>query len=315
MNANSQASHAELSCIVISLTPFDAQGRVDEDALRRHLARLRTAGVSVYVAGSGSGEGYALTRAERDRVMAIAVEELKGRVPVLAMGCEPRLIEDMIEFLQAAERADVDAAQIFSLEIGHGSKPTRDELERYYSSVIESTHLPLYISSHHAAGYFLPLDLIAKLADRHPHLTGIAYGGSDLDYLASLIRRMRGRLDIHCAGAYNAMTVLTLGGNGFMGPEGNLAPRLCASVIANFVNEDREALRLAFDKLLSLWAIISRYGGSMLRGLKPLMNAYGLPAGALRSPRLPISATDLREMIAAVVKLEIPELAGMDANV
>jgi dihydrodipicolinate synthase/N-acetylneuraminate lyase len=267
------------------------------------------------VVGSGSGEGYALTRAERDRIMAVAVEELKGRVPVRAMGCEPRLIDDMIEFLQAAERADVDAAQIFSLEIGHGSKPTREELERYYCSVIESTRLPLYLSSHHASGYFLPLDLIARLADRYPHLTGIAYGGSDLDYLASLIRRMRGRLDIHCAGAYNAMTVLALGGNAFMGPEGNLAPQLCASVIAGFATRDPETLRIAFDRLLALWAITNRYGGSMLRGLKPLMNAYGLPAGVLRSPRLPVNATDLKDMIAAVAKLEIPELAGLHANV
>ena len=82
----------KLSAIVISITPFDGAGRLDEGALRRQLGRLRDAGVSVYVAGSGSGEGYALAPEERDRVLAIAVEELKGKVPVRAMGCEPRQI-------------------------------------------------------------------------------------------------------------------------------------------------------------------------------------------------------------------------------
>ena len=140
--------------------PFDNEGRLDEAAFRRQLGRLRDAGVCVYMAGSGSGEAYSLTKEERNRVMAIAVEELKGKVPVRAMGCEPHVVDDMVEFMQAAERAKVDAAQIFSLDIGHAAKPTFAELERYYSTIIESTSLPVYISSHKAAGYFVPIDLI-----------------------------------------------------------------------------------------------------------------------------------------------------------
>src|SRR5580704_14533778 len=95
----------KLSALVISITPFDEKGQFDEPAFRRHLGRLREAGVSVWVAGSGSSEGYALTPEERDRVLLIAVEELKGRVPVRAMGCEPRLPSEMVEFVRCAERA------------------------------------------------------------------------------------------------------------------------------------------------------------------------------------------------------------------
>src|SRR5690348_7469306 len=119
----------KLSTLVISITPFDAERRLDESAFRQHLARLREAGVSVWVAGSGSSEAYTYSREERDRVLAIAVEELKGKVPVYAMGCEPRLISEMVDFVKCAERAKVDAAQIFSLDIGHGAKPTKSELE------------------------------------------------------------------------------------------------------------------------------------------------------------------------------------------
>src|SRR6266542_3384913 len=109
----------KLSVVVICITPFDDQGSLDERAFRRQLGRLREAGVSVYVAGSGSSEAYTYTAEERDRVLAIAVEELKGKVQVRAMGCEPRQAREMVDFMHAAERAKVDAAQIFSLEIGH----------------------------------------------------------------------------------------------------------------------------------------------------------------------------------------------------
>src|SRR6187399_1024864 len=110
-------------CIVISITPFDDQGRLDETAFRAHLRRLGEAGVSVYVGGSGSGEGYALSFEERERVFQIAVEELKGKVPVRAMGCEPHLVSEMVEFLRRAEHNKLDACQIFSLDIGHSAKP------------------------------------------------------------------------------------------------------------------------------------------------------------------------------------------------
>src|SRR4029077_2678995 len=91
-----------LSNITISITPFDAQGALDEEAFRKHLRRLADGGVSVYVAGSGSSEGYALTAEERDRVFEIAVAELKGKVQVRAMGCEPRVPQEMVDYLRRA---------------------------------------------------------------------------------------------------------------------------------------------------------------------------------------------------------------------
>lgn len=304
----------KLSVIVISITPFDDNGQLDEAAFRKHLRRLRDAGVSVYVAGSGTSEGYALTREERERVLAIAVEELKGKVPVRAMGCEPRLTGEMVDFMRCAEAARVDAAQIFSLDIGHGAKPTRAELDRYYSTVIESTSLPLVLSSHRTAGYHLPLELVESLAKRYPNLTGMNYAGTDITHLAEIISRFGDRLEIHCAGPTNAIATLALGGNGFMGGEGNFSPALVQTVITAFEAKDMDALRISFGKLMALTAINNRYGGSSMRAMKPLLNAFGLPGGTLRSPRLPVSAADLDEVVKAVLKLDIPGIPKIAAG-
>ena len=66
------ASHLDLSrsAFVVSITPFDDDGEVDEPALRAHLHRIRDAGIGVYVGGGGSGEGYTLSWAEHERVLA-----------------------------------------------------------------------------------------------------------------------------------------------------------------------------------------------------------------------------------------------------
>lgn len=303
----------KLSVIVISITPFDAHGKLDEPAFRQHLRRLRDAGVSVYVGGSASSEAFTYTPEERDRVLAIAVEELKGKVSVRTMGCEPRLPSEMVDFLQSAERAKVDAAQICSLDIGHGARPTDVELDRYYSTVIESTALPVTLSSHRAAGYFLPLDLIERLAKRYPNVTGLHYGGADIPQLSEIIERFGDRLEIHCAGPALALTTLGLGGNGFMGGEGNFAPQLVANVISAFQACDMELLRDSFRKLMAFVAINVRYAksSSSMRGLKPLLNAFGLPGGTLRPPRVSIGGADLAAMIQDVLRLKLPGIPSL----
>ncbi|MGH6862212.1 MAG: dihydrodipicolinate synthase family protein [Phyllobacterium sp.] len=297
----------KLSVVVVSLTPFDDQLKLDEPAFRSHLRRLKEARVCVYVGGSGSGEGYSLSVADRDRVLAIAVEELNGHVPCRAMGCEPRTADEMVEFLRAAERSGVDAAQIFSLDIGHGSKPSIAELEQYYNTAIGSVSLPVYLSSHHAAGYYVPPALIEKLANRFPNLVGIAYGGPSIPYLAELIERLGDRMEVHCAGPGNGLSVLAMGGNGFMGGEGNLTPRLVQSVIDGWSSGDYDKARLSFLKLMEFERAYTLYnGGSSMRSMKPLMNKFGLPAGKLRAPRLPISDTELNDLHAAVMRMELP---------
>jgi 4-hydroxy-tetrahydrodipicolinate synthase len=296
------------SVVVISLTPFDEKGALDEARFRRQLGRLRDAGVAVYVAGSASSEGYSLNPDELDRVLEISVEELKGKATFRAMGCEPRNAGEMIRFMRHCERAKVDAAQIFSLDIGHGTKPTQAEMLLYYSTVIEATSLPLYLSSHQSAGYILPLDVVETLVDRFPQIAGINYGGHDTVYLSELIHRFKDRIEVHCAGPANALTVLSLGGNGFMGAEGNFMPTLVASVINAYEANDAATLRESFRKLMAFAGLHSKYAGSAasMRGMKPLMNAFGLPGGYPRPPRLPLTGAPLEELIKGVIALDIP---------
>lgn len=294
---------------VVSATPFDDRGRLDEMSLRRHLRRLCAAGVSgVYMGAPGAGETFAITPEERDRMLSIAVEELKGKIGVRSMGWEPRLIEEMVEFIRRTEPIKPDAVMVFSMDMGHGVKPTRAEMDRYYSSVVGATSLPVVLSTSHMVGYFLPLDLLENLLDRFSNIIGVAYGGTDINYLSALIQRLGQRIEILCSSPQNALPTMMLGGSGWEGFEGNFAPELYAAVISAFNDGDDERLRESYSKLLALNALTAGYGGpSSMRAMKPLMNAFGLPgAGALRSPRLPIDQSELERLIEAVLRLELP---------
>jgi 4-hydroxy-tetrahydrodipicolinate synthase len=232
------------SVVVVSITTFDESGKLDEAAYRKHLHRLSDAGCSVYVA-SMSSEIYSMTNEEVDRVLAISYEELEGKVPYRVMGFEPRKASELVDFMKRVEQAGIGAAQIFSLDLGHGVKPNEAELERYYSTIVESSPLKFWLSSHpKSMGYELPLGMIERLCNKYPQIRGIAYGGLDLSYYSQLVHRLGDRLEIHNAGPALAVNSLGLGANGFMGTEGNFAPELAQSIITAWLAIDNVELTL-----------------------------------------------------------------------
>ncbi|MEI4488613.1 dihydrodipicolinate synthase family protein [Frigidibacter sp. MR17.14] len=299
----------ELSVVVISIIPFDAQGQVDEAAYRRHLRRLVKARCSVYVAGSSSSEAFTLTPEDLDLVLQISREELDGKTTYRAMGFEPRQASELVTFMKHVERARIGTAQIFSLDIGHGTRPSEAEMELYYRTIIDQTPLKIHLSCHpRSIGFALPIPMIERLCDRYAQITGIAYGGLDMSYLAELIARLGDRLEIHNAGPAIAVNTLALGGNGFMGTEGNVAPELVRSVIDAWQAKDYEGLRLSYGKLMRLAEILQRNGGKAVRSVKPILNAMDLDGGHLRPPRLPISDEDVQKRLTEIHALEIPGL-------
>ncbi len=184
-----------------------------------------------------------------------------------------------MEFVRRTEPIKPDAVMVFSMDMGHNVKPTRTEMDRYFSTVVGSTSLPVVLSISYIVGYFPPLDLIENLLDRFSNIMGVAYGGTDINYLSALIHRFRDRVEILCASPQNALTTMMLGGSGWESFEGNFAPELYAAVVSAFNDGDDERLRASFSQLLAMNALTNCYGGaSSMRAMKPLMNAFGFPA-------------------------------------
>ena len=296
------------STFVISLTPFDAAGNLDEGAFRAHLQRLEASGIGVYVGGSGSGEGYTLTRRESVRILEIAVEELKGKVPVRAMGVEPRTALQMIEFLHVAKSSGVDAAQIYSLDIGHDAAPTAAEVEAYFSDVLEAVDLPVILSTHQSVGYRVPAPVMKDLVGRYPLLQGINCTHPDLGYVASIVDAASGKIPVHVGGPMQGLTILALGGQGYLSSEANLAPKLAVSVITHFANDNMPATMKAFGKLIRLFGAFSAQGG--IRVTKAVLNSLGMAGGYPRRPRMPIGEEQLRLALAAVEELRLADIEG-----
>jgi 4-hydroxy-tetrahydrodipicolinate synthase len=306
-----EAATAELrpaSVFAVSITPFDAAGRVDEAAFRRHLQRMVAAGVGVYVGGGGSGEGFVLTAAERRRILEIAAEELAGKVPFRSMGVETRSAAEMVEYLRVAQSAGVDAAQIYSLDLGHGHVPTQDEVLEYLIDVLSATSVPAVLSTHQSVGYRISVESIARVVDRFDHIVGVNSSHADVGYLAAIVDAVGPKVDVHVGGPLQALTALGLGANGFLSSEANLAPHLCHSVLAAHSRGDANELFPAFGRLARL--SMALYGRGGIRATKAVLNRLGLPGGYPRRPLLPVADATVDELMTVIADLGLAEIEG-----
>lgn len=302
----SQTDRAQV--FTISITPFAEDGRIDEPRFRQHLKKLGDAGMGVYVGGGGSGEGYSLSAEETQLVLDIAVDELKGRSPIRAMGIEPRTAEQMIAFLETAKAAGVDAAQVYSLDVGHGHSPTPAELDRYFSQVTRAVDMPLIMSTHQSVGYVIPPAVIIDLFVDNPRLVGLNISHQDPGYLKTLIDGLADRIDICVGGPHQALMCFALGGHGYLSSEGNLAPHLCLSVIEAWRRGDAAALLEVHGKLLRLFMAL--YGNGGIRVTKAVLNRVGLAGGYPRLPRLPAEDEQTDRAMAVVEAIGLKAIEG-----
>jgi 4-hydroxy-tetrahydrodipicolinate synthase len=299
-----------LSTFCCSVTPFTANGALDVPALRAHFARQAAAGVGVYVAGSSPGEGYALSRSEVWRCLEIAVHELRGRVPVRAMGVEPRTAREMVEYVELATECGVDAVQIYSIDIGHGGRPNPGTIERYFRTVLDASRIPCVVSSHHFIGYTLEPELMRTLANDYEHLIGFNVTSPDLPYHVRVLDALEGRSEVHVGGPMHALSALALGANGFLSTEANYAPRLCQSLIAHTRAGDHAAAQSAYARILALMTGAADVPGMSVRYVKAAMTALGHCGPHLREPHLPLTAGELSRVAKRLAELRIGEREG-----
>ncbi|HEY6791108.1 MAG TPA: dihydrodipicolinate synthase family protein [Trebonia sp.] len=299
------------STFVCAVTPFAQDGSLHVEGVRSLVGRLGDAAVGTYLASASPGEGHALSLDETEQLYGVALEAMGGRASVRAMGVECRTAEQYLPLLQIAGSVGLDAIQLYSLDCGHGNAPTPMELERYFRTLLDQAPLPCVLSSHMYNGYLVPVDLVSRLIDDYPHLIGLNVTTTDLPYLVRLIQTVDNRADVHVGGPMQALTVLALGGQGFLSTDGNIVPRLCASVIDNFKSGNLDDLFAAYSLLMKVFSINVWPGGSM-RWLKAAMRVTNQPGSYLRGPYIPLELEEQDQIRLSLQELNVVAVEGLE---
>src|SRR5947209_11571199 len=142
-------------------TPMKANEDLDLPRLRTFLDYLIGAGVhGVFVLGTNS-EFYALDEAEKQQVIATAVEHVGGRVPVWA-GTGAETTREAVRLTRFAEKEGVQGVSIIT---PYFILPSQQEIYDHYRRIAETTALPvvLYNNPGTCGGVKIDVDTVARL--------------------------------------------------------------------------------------------------------------------------------------------------------
>ena len=146
------------------VTPFDADGDVDADALASHVEALVDAGLDGMVPCGTTGEFASLTDAERRTVVETTVEAADGRVPVVA-GAADTTVPGTLDRLGAADDAGADAGLV-TLPYYHNSTAPAGQ-RAFLDAVADEAPLPVFLYDiPSTVGEAIDPDVLAAAAER-----------------------------------------------------------------------------------------------------------------------------------------------------
>jgi 5-dehydro-4-deoxyglucarate dehydratase len=300
MTPKEMARHIGGGLLSFPVTPFKPDYSFDEAQYRANIDWLCGYDVAGLFAAGGTGEFFSLTPAEVAKVVSVAVDENRGRVPVLAGTGYGTAIAR--EIAVAAERAGADGLLLLPPYLVNSEQ---EGLMAHVEAVCASTRLGVIV--YNRDNSILNEDSVAKLCDRCPNLVGYKDGIGDIELMTRVYSRMGDRLT-YVGGLPTAETFalpyLDMGVTTYSSAVFNFVPEFATSFYKAVRRRDHAAIHDGLKNfILPLIAIRNRRKGYAVSIIKAGMKVIGRDSGPVRSPLTDLTASEMAELAALVAKL------------
>jgi 4-hydroxy-tetrahydrodipicolinate synthase len=278
------------------VTPFrEADGAVDEAALRELVERQVAGGVDGLVPCGSTGESATLSHAEHRRVVEVVVEAAGGRVQVIA-GTGSNNTREAIELTRHAKEAGADGALLIS---PYYNKPTQQGIVAHFAEIARECRFPLIVYNipGRTASNILP-GTMAQLSDLE-HVVGVKEACGDIHQIAQAIAACGDGFTFLSGDDAMTLPLLSIGGHGVITTVGNLVPAEMAKLVRAFGSGDLAGARSLHYRLLPLIDAIFRETNPI--PVKAAVAMQGLCSERIRLPLTSISDEN-RERLRVVMK-------------
>jgi 4-hydroxy-tetrahydrodipicolinate synthase len=207
-------------CGTAMVTPFRGDGTLDEETLRKLIARQMEAGIDFLVPCGTTGESPTLTHEEHVRVVEITVEMAKGRVPVLA-GAGGYNTAEVIAMARELAALGVDG--ILSVT-PYYNKPTQEGLYQHYRAIAEAVHLPIILYSVQGrTGINIEPATVVRLAAIR-NIVGIKEASGSIAQMAAILNAVPEDFVVLSGDDAITLPLIALGGRGVISVVSNEIP-------------------------------------------------------------------------------------------
>jgi 4-hydroxy-tetrahydrodipicolinate synthase len=234
--------------ITALVTPFGADEAVDYDALGELIEWQIESRIDGLVPCGSTGESATLSHEEHNAVVRFTVEQVRGRVPVIA-GTGSNATREAIALTREAKEAGADGALLIS---PYYNKPTQEGIFEHYRAVAQAVGLPMVIYNipGRTASRIEP-ETIARLS-RVPGISGLKEAGADLALTSHALELCESGFSVLSGDDALTLPMLALGAHGVISTTSNLAPRQMSEITRAFRAGDPVRAREAHFALAPL---------------------------------------------------------------
>jgi len=202
------------------VTPFAANGEIDEPALRALVDWQVEEGIDAIVAAGTTGEAATLSAAEHLRLIEIVVEQVAGRRPVIA-GTGANSTSEAVMLTREAAKRGCDA----SLQVGpYYNKPTQEGFYRHFSTIAEATPLPIILYNVPGrTGSNIAAETTLRLA-KTTNIVGIKEASGNLSQIMTILRDRPSDFVVLSGDDALTLPMVALGGDGIISVVANEVP-------------------------------------------------------------------------------------------
>jgi 4-hydroxy-tetrahydrodipicolinate synthase len=271
-------------------TPLHKDGSIDRHEIRRVVDFLLDGGLDGLLPLGTTGEFALLSSEERRDVLEAVVDQVNGRVPVVAGVSDPS-IENVVRFSKDAKDAGADGVIATPL---YYYETNEEGLYEYFKAISHGIDLPLLVYNiPEWTHVFVPVGVAKRLAEEKL-VVGMKYTEYNFLRLMKFLDALKGKIAVFTGSDAMAYLNLEFGGNGAIIGVSNVVPNLASEIFDKFKAGDYKGAREIQVRLLPLIEAIGV--GQFPAGLKEAMNMIGISVGGLRAPLPRLSQNERNEV-------------------
>jgi 4-hydroxy-tetrahydrodipicolinate synthase len=260
------------------VTPFTDDGKaVDEGGLRALVSRCIELGVQGVVPCGTTGEFVNMTTEEKRSVIKIVVDEVNGRVPVVA-GTGASGTDQALEMTRYAKDVGADAALIVT---PFYLKPADRGIYEHFDTIASKVDLPIILYNiPQCTGVQLTWQMVEDLA-QIPNIVGVKDSSGQLSYILAVLEKVRDKINVLCGHDEVVVAALAAGCSGAILASANVIPDVWVEIYNHIRDGELQKARELQYKVQKIARIIA---GSGAVGAKAALNMMKIKVGPVRQP-------------------------------
>ena len=296
--------HILSGILPVAPTPFHADGRIDEEGMRRVIDCMVDQGVDAICILANYSEQFVLSDGERQTLTRLCLEHTAGRVPIIVT-ISHFYTDIVVHRAKAAEELGASMVMMMPPYHGVGLFAAPQGIFEHFEAVNDAINIPIMVQDAPLSGVTLSIDLLAKLATE---LENVSYFKIETPFAADKLAALLDAAGTNIAGPFDGEEAVTLLADLDAGATGTMTsamfPEKIKPIVTEFLAGNKDAALAHWTKCLPLINHENRQCG--LRAAKTVMMAGGvIGSDHVRHPLKPMSERTKTRLLQLAKDLDV----------